>query len=117
MVLYCCNVFHSTLLEIQIVLLLILSHQSDTNEIITTSAFSFDLEKSSARRNHYCPAGGKIDHAMVARIVRWGRLGHQLCQMQSGMKTSMVAMHDNVEFMLVKLRLKDDICPMWHWTC
>ena len=54
---------------------------------------------------------------MVARIMRWGRLGHQLRQMQSGMKTSMMAMHDNVQFMLVKLRLKADICRMWHWTC
>ena len=64
MVLYCCNVFHSTLLlEIQI-LLLILPHQSYMgNAIITTSAFSVDLDKSSAGRNHYCPAGGKRDHA------------------------------------------------------
>ena len=46
---------------------------------------------------------------MVARIIRWGRLGHQLRQMQSRMKTIMVAMHDNVEFMLVKLRLKADM--------
>ena len=28
--------------------------------------------------------------------------------MQSGMKTSMMAMHDNVQFILVKLRLKAD---------
>ena len=40
-----------------------------------------------------------------ARIMRWGRLGHQLRQMQSGM----MAMHDNVQFMLVKLRLKADM--------
>ena len=33
------------------------------NEIITTSAFSVDLDKSSAGRNHYCPAGGKRDYA------------------------------------------------------
>ena len=46
---------------------------------------------------------------MVARIMRWGMLGHQLRQMQSGMKTSMMAMHDNVECMLVKLRLKADM--------
>ena len=80
------------------------------NEIITTSAFSVDLEKSSARRNHYCPACGQRDQCNVAaRIMRWGRLGHQLRQMQSGMKTSMMAMHDNVQLMLVKLRLKADM--------
>ena len=63
MVLYCCNVFHSTLLlEIQI-LLLILLHQSDMGNEIITSAFSVDLEKSSAGRNHYCPACEKRDHA------------------------------------------------------
>ena len=45
----------------------------------------------------------------VARIMRYGSLGHQLRQMQAGMKTSMMAMHDNVEFMLVKLRLKADM--------
>ena len=78
------------------------------NEIITTSAFSVDLEKSSAGRNHYCPACERSCN-MVARIMRWGRLGHQLRQMLSGMKTSMMAMHDNVQFMLVKLRLKADI--------
>ena len=33
------------------------------NEIITTSAFSVDLEKSSAGRNHYCSACEKSDHA------------------------------------------------------
>ena len=51
-----------------------------------------------------------------ARIMRWGRLGHQLRQMQSGMKTSMMAMHDNVQFMLVKLRLKADMpsCGTGH---
>ena len=46
---------------------------------------------------------------MVAMIMRWGRLGHQPRQMLSGMKTSMMDMHDNVHFMLVKLRLKADI--------
>ena len=37
------------------------------NEIITTSALSFDLEKSSVGRNQYCPAGGKRDHATWLR--------------------------------------------------
>ena len=49
-----------------------------------------------------------------ARIMRWGRLGHQLRQMQSGMKTSMMAMH--VQFMLVTLHLKADMpsCGTGH---
>ena len=67
-----------------------------------------------ASRNHYCPLGGERNHAMW---LRRGRLGHQLRQMQSGMKTSMMAMHDNVHLLLVKLRLKADICHMWHGTC
>ncbi len=45
----------------------------------------------------------------VQRVEREIELGHQLRQMQSMMKTSMVAMHDNVECMLVKLRLKADM--------
>ena len=47
-----------------------------------------------------------------ARIMRWGRLGHQLRQMQSGM----MAMHDNVQFMLVKLHMKADMpsCGTGH---
>ena len=28
--------------------------------------------------------------------MRWGRLGHQLRQLQPGMKTIVMAMHDNV---------------------
>ena len=61
-----------------------------------------------ASRNHYCPAGGERNHAMWLRGSYNGEarlLGHQLRQMQSGIKT----MHDNVQLMLVKLRLKADM--------
>ena len=37
------------------------------NEIIITSAFSVDLEKSSVGRNLNCPAGGQIYHATWLR--------------------------------------------------
>ena len=37
------------------------------NEIITTSVFSVDLEKSSAGMNLYCPAGGQRDRATWLR--------------------------------------------------
>ena len=52
-----------------------------------------------------------LDLYVAARIMRWGKLGHQLRHMQSGMKTSMMAMRDNIglQLLLVKLRLKADM--------
>ena len=72
------------------------------------SAFRVDLEKSSAGsfKEPLLSSGWREKSCYVAaRIMRWGRLGHQLRQMQSGIKT----MHDNVQLMLVKLRLKADM--------
>ena len=117
------NVFHCMLLlEITNLLLLLYYHISRiwVNEIITTSAFRVDLEKSSAgsfKEPLLSIEWREKSCYVAARIMRRGRLGHQLRQMQSGMKTSMMAMHDNVQLLLVKLRLKADICHMWHWTC
>ena len=104
MVLYCCNVFHSMLLlEIQIV-------------STTTTSVGYGLMSllSVLILRHPLPEGTttvqRVKREIMqhgARIMRWGRLGHR--QMQSGMKTNMMAMHDNVQFMLVKLCLKADM--------
>ena len=65
------------LLEIKKLLLLLLPHQSDrwVNEIITTSAFRVDLEKSSAGsfKEPLLSSGWREKSCNVAaRIMRWG---------------------------------------------
>ena len=57
---------------------------------------------------HYCPAGGLRDHATWLRGSCDGE-SSRVNSSDAGMKTSMMAMHDNVHLMLVKLRLTADM--------
>ena len=98
MVLYCCNVFHSMLLlEIQILLIPLCTSVGYglmrlSPRLLSVSILRTPLSEGTTTVQR---VEREIMH-MVARFMRWGRLGHQLRQMQSGMKTSMMALHDNV---------------------